>query len=333
MSDRPARIGIVVAAYNAAPYLADTLESIQRQTFGAWECVVVDDGSHDDTVLVARRFAQADTRIKLLRQENTGYCRARNRGLAVLGDVDAVTVMDSDDIWFPATLDILADRMAERPDCIGAHGLGQLIDSTGAPIDAGAFEAFGRARISGATGRLRPWPADGDTMFETIISSSSVFPPGLLLMRRSIYDMLGGYDEQSVEGDWDLLIRAMRLGSLAFVDKVVIQYRRHGSNFGASTEIPILTRMTLVRAHRSSNNTPAQRTVLRRCWRAQQREALIRHMATLRNGGDRREQTLAPLRLLVAAARCVRGRPGIPVVMHTPRARRIARRWWGGSPR
>ena len=322
-SRRPEHVGIVVAAHNAAAHLAQTLESIQAQTFVNWCCVVVDDGSTDGSAAVAQRFASADHRITVIRQANAGYCNARNSGLAQLTHVDAISIMDSDDVWLPNAIDLLADRMSDRPDCIGAHGLGEYIDESGARFGIGEFEAFGRRRISGESGRIQRCAANADTTFASLVTSSTVFPPGLLLMRREIYDKLGGYDELSIEGDWDLLIRATRFGALAFLDQVVVQYRRHGSNFGASGGMWLHTHMTRLRAHRSPDNTAQQRTVLRRCWRARQRAAVHRHVMRLGDGGTWRDHIHAVLGIVVAAGRYVRGGPGVPPTCYAERVRRV----------
>jgi len=314
-------VGIVVAAFNAAPFIAATLASIEAQTFAAWRCVVVDDGSSDDTAGSARAFAERDSRFELIVTTNGGHCRARNIGIGAHGsDVDAITVMDADDVWTADALEILVERIAARPDCIGAHGLGEFIDAKGVEIAGGEFAAYGRARRSGASGRLREWPIDADTSFETLVSASTVFPPGLVLMRRGVYDAIGGYDPRSVEGDWDLLLRATRLGPLAFIDRVIIGYRRHGENFGARREIPRLVYLTLVRAHESPLNSPQQRQTLRASWRAAQIEAMQRHRAALATAPSLSGRVVAALRLAVAGARYLRGRPRRPLRSQIRRA-------------
>jgi glycosyltransferase involved in cell wall biosynthesis len=245
---------------------------------------------------------------------NQGHCTARNIGISAHNtNVAAITVMDADDVWLPHALEALVCRLRARPDCIGAHGLGEFIDSAGQPFDTNAFSAYGRSRRSGRSGRLRDWPVDGDTTFETIVTSSTVFPPGLLLMRRSAYSSIGGYDPQSVEGDWDLLIRASRHGPLAYIDDVIILYRRHARNFGARREIRLLTHLTLVRAHESDLNSPGQATILRACWRAQQVQAMQVHRSALSTARGVREIGELRLRLVLAVGRYLRGRPRVPL--------------------
>ena len=93
-------VSIVVPAYNPGRLLTRALDSIVAQSFGDWECVVVDDGSDEALAWVAYR----DPRIRLLRQANAGVAAARNRGIeATTGRL--VAFCDHDDEWLPAKLE------------------------------------------------------------------------------------------------------------------------------------------------------------------------------------------------------------------------------------
>ena len=76
------RIGIVVPAYNAAPWIGDAIASVIAQTHRDWTLVVVDDGSTDGTAQVVEGFG--DPAYDLVRQANAGVSAARNRGVAEL---------------------------------------------------------------------------------------------------------------------------------------------------------------------------------------------------------------------------------------------------------
>lgn len=90
-------ISVIVPVYNAGAYLASCLSSIQAQTFGDWECICVDDGSSDDSPDIVARFAAADSRFHLIRQENAGPGIARNAGLkSARGQY--FTFLDADDL-------------------------------------------------------------------------------------------------------------------------------------------------------------------------------------------------------------------------------------------
>ncbi|MDO9107773.1 MAG: glycosyltransferase family 2 protein, partial [Coriobacteriia bacterium] len=74
------RFSIIVPAYNAEATLAETLEAIIGQEYADWECIVVDDGSTDGTLDLARRFAKREARVRVIHQQNRGSAGAYNTG-------------------------------------------------------------------------------------------------------------------------------------------------------------------------------------------------------------------------------------------------------------
>lgn len=95
------RASIVVPAYNVADTLAETLRSLLAQTFGDLEVIVVDDGSSDDTLAVARAFD--DPRLRIVSQANRGLSGARNTGITEARGT-YVGFCDADDLWRPGKL-------------------------------------------------------------------------------------------------------------------------------------------------------------------------------------------------------------------------------------
>ena len=92
-------ITLIIPLYNAARFIAETLQSVQAQTYTDWECLVIDDGSTDNGAEIVQRIAQADTRIRYVYQSNAGPSAARNHGLR-LAKGDYIQFLDADD-WFP----------------------------------------------------------------------------------------------------------------------------------------------------------------------------------------------------------------------------------------
>ncbi|MDR1173390.1 MAG: glycosyltransferase family 2 protein [Puniceicoccales bacterium] len=100
------KISVVIANFNNAPYLTDTLESVRQQTFTDWEALVIDDGSTDGSPEIIDDFCKADGRFRAIYQENAGVSVARNIGLDnSLGEY--VILMDSDDCFTPSALETL----------------------------------------------------------------------------------------------------------------------------------------------------------------------------------------------------------------------------------
>ena len=107
------RIAVVIPTHNGAATLADTLESIRRQTTPPAEVIVVDDGSSDDSVRVAEEHPLSPRVICL--DGNHGVAFARNVGLREAAS-ELIAFVDQDDLWMPDRLERVAAAFAEHPD-------------------------------------------------------------------------------------------------------------------------------------------------------------------------------------------------------------------------
>ena len=100
-----ALVSIITPAYNAADFVAETIASVQAQTFINWEMIIVDDGSKDATRDLVAAAAAADPRIRLIRSAGTqGPALARQLAIDN-ADGRYVAFLDSDDLWLPAKLE------------------------------------------------------------------------------------------------------------------------------------------------------------------------------------------------------------------------------------
>ncbi|RZF59559.1 glycosyltransferase family 2 protein [Sphingobacterium corticibacterium] len=90
-------VSIIIPCYNQADWLPDTLLSVYEQTFTNWECLIVNDGSPDDTAEIGELWEQKDSRFKLIQKENGGLGSARNFGLDH-SQGKYVLFLDSDDL-------------------------------------------------------------------------------------------------------------------------------------------------------------------------------------------------------------------------------------------
>lgn len=97
------KVTIIVPCYNQAKFLPDALDSIIAQILTNWECIIINDGSPDNTQEIASAYAIKDSRIKLISQKNQGLAGARNTGIdAAQGDY--IQFIDSDDLISPDKL-------------------------------------------------------------------------------------------------------------------------------------------------------------------------------------------------------------------------------------
>lgn len=105
-------VSIIIPAYNAGAFLAETLQSVLVQTCTDWEILVIDDGSTDNTADVASSFA--DSRLRLIRQPNAGVSRSRNKGLELAGG-EYLLFLDADDLLTPEFLAIRVAALDNDP--------------------------------------------------------------------------------------------------------------------------------------------------------------------------------------------------------------------------
>lgn len=309
-------------AYDSARFLGETLESVVAQTEERWECVVVDDGSSDDSYAIACAFADRDSRFRALQVEHGGSSRARNAGFRSTDPkTPYVTFMDSDDVWLPHAFETLLGRLERDDRFIGSHGLAELVDGSGRRYAVGEYAERGRNRLGLEKGRLVRWPLDRPTTFDVLINGNVLFPPGLILARRRAYELAGPFDPAlDIAEDWDMLIRLSRHGDIDFVDDVILLYRRHEANQGAQAMTPQQAWRVRCVAFHSPENSPEQQDRAQRGWRAYQimlvEERWSQARTALRHG-RLRETIDSAARIVVYAWRYLRGYP-LPRIRREP---------------
>jgi len=105
-------ISIIIPVYNAEKYLDRCMNSVFAQTFTDFECILVDDGSSDNTGTICDGYAEKDERIKVVHQKNVGPAEARHTGID-LAKADFIHFIDSDDWVEPCTLELFYKKQQE----------------------------------------------------------------------------------------------------------------------------------------------------------------------------------------------------------------------------
>ena len=102
-------VSVITPTYNCAKFIAETIESVQAQTYENWEMVIVDDCSTDDTKAIVDAYIAKDSRVKYhCLEENSGAAVARTKAME-LAQGEFMAFCDSDDLWMP---DKLARQLA-----------------------------------------------------------------------------------------------------------------------------------------------------------------------------------------------------------------------------
>ena len=126
-----ATIDVLMPVRNGMPFLAESIDSIRRQTFADWRLLVLDHGSTDGSLELARQCAEADTRILVSSHpEANGIAELRNIGLAKC-DCRYLLLQDADDVSFPNRMDIIAQNFEASPDTLVIGGEAIVIDPEG----------------------------------------------------------------------------------------------------------------------------------------------------------------------------------------------------------
>jgi len=112
-----AKVSVVTPFYNSANYLAETIESVQSQTYEDWELILINDGSTDNSIDIINPYTKIDSRIILVNYEvqgNKGKSYARNLGIEKATG-DYITFLDSDDIFLPNKLSVKLKIFQQYP--------------------------------------------------------------------------------------------------------------------------------------------------------------------------------------------------------------------------
>lgn len=196
-------ISIIIPAYNRAELLRETLSSVTTQSFMDWECIVVDDGSTMDL-----SFAKTlDSRIRVVRQQNSGISIARNVGIAA-SQGEFIAFLDSDDIWLPEKLELQIAAMA------GAESPSLCYTSVGGIDLAGTRATMSQDRKARLT-------------YESMLrhgcpNASTIMVKRSCLQEVGVFDPLMPFAE-----DHDLILRIVRRYPITYVPEPVVLIRSH----------------------------------------------------------------------------------------------------------
>jgi len=214
-------VSVVIPSYNAAAFLAEAIESVLAQTYRPHQLIVVDDGSTDETVSVAERYADS---LHLVRLPHVGYPGGvRNRGIEQAHG-DFLAFLDADDTWMPDKLEIQVDLLLARPDLGLVHSNLEVIDAHGRFLR----DVF--LNVAGSRGLSDDYE---ESSFTQLLKGESGIWTSSVLLRRECVERVGNFDESlAVAEDWDLWIRIARTFKIGYVSRTLARHRCHPTNTG-----------------------------------------------------------------------------------------------------
>jgi glycosyltransferase involved in cell wall biosynthesis len=210
------KVSVIIPAYNTAPFIAETLDSVFGQTFRDFEVIVVNDGSPDTADLEAALRPYID-RIRYIRQDNRGLPAARNAAIRV-AQGELLAFVDSDDIWMPGYLSAQVDFLDRNPNVCACIADALLFGSCPEPTVWKMLKAGGPV-----------------LNFEQMLKREGGQLPSATVARRQRVVQVGMFDEQMRIGeDIEFCVRlCFPDQSMGYLGQVLVKYRQRPGSLTA----------------------------------------------------------------------------------------------------
>jgi glycosyltransferase involved in cell wall biosynthesis len=198
-------VTVLLPAYNAGPYLRESIDSVLAQTFTDFELLVINDGSKDDTADILATYT--DPRMTVVHQQNMGLIKTLNKGLQ-LAKGKWIARFDADDVCYPERLQVQVDFLKNNPDHVLTGGEADYMDEDGNFIFTFHFRNYDDAAIRADNFRLCP-----------VIHAAVMFHKDAVIAA-------GGYDDHAITFEDHLLWRNLaKQGKMMNMHKPLIKVR------------------------------------------------------------------------------------------------------------
>jgi glycosyltransferase involved in cell wall biosynthesis len=195
-----------MTCYNREKYIASAIESVLASSYSRFELIIVDDGSKDETVKIAKQYEAKDERIKVFANDaNLGDYPNRNKA-AAFAKGKYIKYVDSDDYIYPNGLGIMVNNMEKFPEA-----------------------GFGLCSIKPDSERPFPFMLNPKEAYEYHFFGPGLFHKGPLtaIFLKSAFDSMGGFKEDRMISDTDMWHRMALKYSLVLMPDGIVWQRRH----------------------------------------------------------------------------------------------------------
>ena len=215
------RVNILMSTYNGEKFVAEQVESIQKQTYTDWYLLIRDDGSTDKTCEILADFVSTDSRIKLIRAENVGVIKSFHELVKNNLDADFYFFADQDDYWLPEKLTAMLNE-ANKHDNRKPIMYYSDLKVTDKALKV-TSQSMIRSQSDHANTRLVQ-----ELTENTVTGGASMINHELAQLWQTTNDV--------IMHDWYLALVAAALGELIYIDQPTHLYRQHDTNvLGART--------------------------------------------------------------------------------------------------
>lgn len=217
--DTPTLVTVLTPAFNRIDYIDEAIDSVLAQRCELLELIVIDDGSSDGTYerLLERSHAGDLTLLTHPNRANCGQAAALNLGTeAAKGEF--IAILDSDDYFAKDKLETQLAYLQAHPEVGMVYGNGQAVDVTGKPL-------------------FKTLPSDHTEASDPnrILLDCYIAIPGGALIRKSVLDKVGGFDEGfRASQDHDMAIRIFEACKVAYLPNIAFCYRKHEDTISQS---------------------------------------------------------------------------------------------------
>lgn len=213
-------VTVGIPSYNHADLLPEAVDSVLGQSYANIELLLLDDGSTDRSYELAKRYALRDERVRLLTHEghaNRGILATVN-ALCAEARGEYVALLAADDVLTSDSLERRVATAVRNPDALLVYGRIDVLGPDGRATGRQGGQPL--AAMSAYDGTADPLQS---LLLHNFIPSPSV------LVRRDVFELVGGYDERFYYSDWELWMRVLAHGRAVFVDGGPLAgYRIHG---------------------------------------------------------------------------------------------------------
>lgn len=207
-------VSVIIPAYNAARFVTAAVQSVYAQTYPHIECIVVDDGSTDDTARIA---SEAEHRVRVFRKPNGGVASARNAGLANARG-QYVAFLDADDLWHPNKLELQVQTLIENPEAACCCSRWEIFEDGINP------QWLPDPHAQGASNFVE---SHSGWIYTALLKDCIVWT-STFVGNRELLQSMGGFDEGLAVGeDYDFWLRCARVAQFIKLDHALAGYRQH----------------------------------------------------------------------------------------------------------
>lgn len=246
-------VSVLMTAYNRELYIAEAIESVLASTYQDFELIIVDDGSKDKTVAIAKKYESKDSRVKVfVNEQNLGDYPNRNKA-ASFASGKYIKFLDSDDLIYAHGLQVMVSAMEKFPEA--GYGLSAIGDAQ------------------------RPYPCciSPHESYQEHFNAYGHFgrAPGSAIIKKEAFDKVGGFSGKRMIGDNELWFTLSRYFSLVKMPRDLVWDRVHTGQESKSDYAKEYEQLRNIVLKEALNHPecPLSKTEIEKVWSTEKKKA------------------------------------------------------------